>query len=149
MEQRISPKKCKSVLINVFHMHAMNVANHPRSVAHVHVVHTNRSICIRDIELTIHCYAFCFVYCVCILVSQVWPNSTTVWPDFTHPSVDQYWTSQISQFHSNVQFDGLWIDMNEPSNFVDGSMDGCPISSFEVPPFVPSMPCLACMATFM
>ncbi|KAL5515500.1 hypothetical protein EMCRGX_G000674 [Ephydatia muelleri] len=72
-----------------------------------------------------------------LLIGKVWPNSTTVWPDFTHPSVDQYWTSQISQFHSNVQFDGLWIDMNEPSNFVDGSMDGCPISSFEVPPFVP------------
>ena len=32
MEQRISPKKCKSVLINVYHMHATNVAKHPRSV---------------------------------------------------------------------------------------------------------------------
>ncbi|KAL5515496.1 hypothetical protein EMCRGX_G000670 [Ephydatia muelleri] len=72
-----------------------------------------------------------------LLIGKVWPNSTTVWPDFTHPNVDQYWTSQISQFHSNVSFDGLWIDMNEPSNFVDGSMDGCPISSLEVPPFVP------------
>ncbi|KAL5515497.1 hypothetical protein EMCRGX_G000671 [Ephydatia muelleri] len=73
-----------------------------------------------------------------LLIGKVWPNSTTVWPDFTHPNVDQYWTSQISQFHSNVSFDGLWIDMNEPSNFVDGSMDGCPISSLEVPPFVPN-----------
>ena len=87
------------------------------------------------------------VLIVCILVTQVWPNSTTVWPDFTHPSVDQYWTSQISQFHSNVQFDGLWIDMNEPSNVVDGSIDNCPISSLEVPPFVPSMSCLATWTT--
>ena len=76
------------------------------------------------------------------LLFQVWPDSTTVWPDFTHPNVDQYWTGQISQFHSNVQFDGLWIDMNEPSNFVDGSVDGCPISGLEVPPYVPSMSCL-------
>eukprot|EP00731_Ephydatia_muelleri_P000495 Em0001g495a len=72
-----------------------------------------------------------------LLIGKVWPNSTTVWPDFSHPSVDQYWTSQISQFHSNVQFDGLWIDKNEPSNIVDGSIDNCPISSLEVPPFVP------------
>eukprot|EP00731_Ephydatia_muelleri_P009962 Em0005g548a len=47
-------------------------------------------------------------------------------------------TKFISQFHSNhVLFDGLWIDMNEPSNFLDGSVDGCPTSSLEDPPFIP------------
>ena len=94
---------------------------------------------------------FCFlnfgILIECFLVFQVWPNSTAVWPEFTHPNVDHYWTAQISQFHSKVQFDGLWIDMNEPSNFVDGSMDGCPTSSLEVPPFVPSMECLICFDT--
>ena len=56
------------------------------------------------------------------------------------PNTTPYWTTQISQFHSNhVLFDGLWIDMNEPSNFLDGSVDGCSTSSLEDPPFIPSM----------
>lgn len=29
--------------------------------------------------------------------------------------------------------------MNEPSNFVEGSQDGCPNSSLEQPPYVPGM----------
>ena len=33
-------------------------------VWHLHVVHTNRNICIWSIGLTFHCYAFCFIYCV-------------------------------------------------------------------------------------
>eukprot|EP00731_Ephydatia_muelleri_P028413 Em0020g57a len=59
------------------------------------------------------------------LIGAVWPGSTA-WPDFTHPNASSYWANQISQFQSEVAFDGLWIDMNEPSDFVDGSNYGCP-----------------------
>ena len=32
-----------------------------------------------------------------------------MWPDFTHPSAQEYWTTQIQTFHHKVKFDGLWI----------------------------------------
>jgi hypothetical protein len=43
-----------------------------------------------------------------------------------------------SRFHSVIGFDGIWIDMNEPSNFVDGSTSGCSNNSLDYPPFTPS-----------
>lgn len=39
---------------------------------------------------------------------QVWPGNT-VFPDFTHPSAQKYWTSLVSEFHNKVPFDGMWI----------------------------------------
>lgn len=70
------------------------------------------------------------------LIGRVWPGET-VWPDFSHPNATAYWTNQLQKFHDTVPFDGLWIDMNDPSNFVDGSLDGCPDSPLEHPQFVP------------
>jgi len=54
-----------------------------------------------------------------------------------------WWFQQISQFHQNgMPFDGIWIDMNEPSNFCDGQCDAPPPSNlpgydYENPPYVP------------
>ncbi|KAK3090595.1 hypothetical protein FSP39_012987 [Pinctada imbricata] len=72
------------------------------------------------------------------LVGKVWPGPT-VFPDFTNPQSIEYWTMMMKKFHVNVSFDGLWIDMNELSNFVDGSVDGCSSDHFENPPFVPGI----------
>jgi len=68
---------------------------------------------------------------------QVWPGNTT-FPDFTNPSIEMYWEEQLAAFHQSIGFDGLWIDMNEPSNFVPGSLVGCPDSTYNSPPFLPS-----------
>lgn len=70
------------------------------------------------------------------LVGQVWPGKT-VWPDFTNPSTVQYWTQMLAKYHKELQFDGAWLDMNEPSNFLDGSADGCPLSALEHPQYTP------------
>jgi alpha-glucosidase (family GH31 glycosyl hydrolase) len=43
----------------------------------------------------------------------------------------------ITSFHSTVAIDGLWIDMNEPSNFYAGSLTGCSQNSLNNPPLVP------------
>jgi alpha-glucosidase len=42
-------------------------------------------------------------------------------PDFFHPNTSAWWENEISQFYkSKVQFDGLWLDRNGPSNACDG-----------------------------
>jgi len=35
--------------------------------------------------------------------------------------VADFWSASIRAFHALAPFDGLWIDMNEPSNFNDGN----------------------------
>ncbi|XP_066934983.1 lysosomal alpha-glucosidase-like [Clytia hemisphaerica] len=74
------------------------------------------------------------------LQGVVWPGHT-VFPDFFNPNASVYWYNQIKNFYDNtIKFDGLWIDMNEPSNFVRGSLDGCPMDNkLETPPFVPGI----------
>ena len=86
---------------------------------------------------------------------KVWPGNTA-FPDFTHPNSTQWWTAMAKAYHDIVPFDGMWIvsiphmpfrflvdhflqDMNEPSNFVDGSVDGCTSDPLDNPPFTPRM----------
>ncbi|KAI4821859.1 hypothetical protein KUCAC02_007437 [Chaenocephalus aceratus] len=71
------------------------------------------------------------------LKRDVWPGPTA-FPDFTNPETGRWWEDCIRDFHSKVPVDGLWIDMNEPSSFVQGSVEGCPDSDLENPPYTPS-----------
>ncbi|CAI6349419.1 unnamed protein product [Macrosiphum euphorbiae] len=77
------------------------------------------------------------------LEGQVWNlDGGTVFPDFTNPKSIDYWINQISNYHNILPFDGLWIDMNEPSNFVNGDWEGCKFtnsSSWENPQYTPSI----------
>ncbi|KAI4533822.1 hypothetical protein MG293_016841 [Ovis ammon polii] len=72
------------------------------------------------------------------LIGQVWPG-LTAFPDFTNPEALDWWQDMVTEFHAQVPFDGMWIDMNEPSNFVRGSVDGCPDNSLENPPYLPGV----------
>ena len=53
------------------------------------------------------------------LVGLVWPGGTT-WVDWFHPNATKYWHSEFDYFRQTVEFDGLWIDMNEVTSFCDG-----------------------------
>ena len=53
---------------------------------------------------------------------QVWPGKS-VFVDFFHPNASKYWEEMLDQLYTDVEFDGLWLDMNEASSFCDGE---CP-----------------------
>ncbi|XP_061191912.1 lysosomal alpha-glucosidase-like [Saccostrea echinata] len=72
------------------------------------------------------------------LIGKVWPGDV-VFPDFTNPKTTDYWTQMTKAFHDKVKFDGMWIDMNELSNFYDGSLTGCRGNKYDNPPYVPAV----------
>ncbi|NXE53142.1 MGA protein, partial [Casuarius casuarius] len=72
------------------------------------------------------------------LIGEVWPGAT-VFPDFTNPDCTSWWVEECRLFYNTVPYDGLWIDMNEVSNFVQGSNEGCEQNDLNYPPFTPSI----------
>uniref|UniRef100_UPI00358F0BC8 sucrase-isomaltase, intestinal-like n=1 Tax=Myxine glutinosa TaxID=7769 RepID=UPI00358F0BC8 len=72
------------------------------------------------------------------LVGEVWPGDA-VFPDFTNPSCVSWWSNECEDFYKKVQYDGFWIDMNEPSSFIPGSKQGCVDNRWNNPPFIPDI----------
>ncbi|KAN0034008.1 hypothetical protein ACTFIV_000488 [Dictyostelium citrinum] len=73
------------------------------------------------------------------LVGSVWPGYVN-FPDFLHPNGTEFWTQQFERFYQTVQFDGVWIDMNEISNFCDGNCFNNTHTPMPPPQFDPNYP---------
>ncbi|XP_074171362.1 putative maltase-glucoamylase 2 [Rhinolophus sinicus] len=66
------------------------------------------------------------------------PNSPiVVFPDYTNPVCTEWWTEEFKMFHKTLEFDGVWIDMDEVSNFYPNSDHRCAKNSLNYPPFTP------------
>ncbi|NXA42051.1 MGA protein, partial [Eudromia elegans] len=70
----------------------------------------------------------------------------TAFPDFFRNSTTEWWKREIIECYNNphnasrsLKFDGLWIDMNEPSSFVNGAVYGCRDVQLNFPPYMPRL----------
>lgn len=52
-------------------------------------------------------------------IGKVWPGEA-VYIDWLHPDAEKWWSDQVYDFYYKLGFDGVWIDMNEASNFCNG-----------------------------
>ena len=52
------------------------------------------------------------------LISKVWPGKT-VFPDFLNPKISEFWNKGLEDYQNLINFDGIWLDMNEPSTLLE------------------------------
>src|ERR1051326_7466604 len=53
-------------------------------------------------------------------IGNVWPGYT-VFPDWHAPKAVEWLSNEVSNWHKQIPFDGIWIDMSEVSSFCVGS----------------------------
>ena len=49
------------------------------------------------------------------LMAKVWFGKT-LFPDFFNPNIYKLWNAGLDDYYNEIKYDGIWLDMNEPSN---------------------------------
>eukprot|EP01046_Picozoa_sp_COSAG06_P013338 COSAG06_NODE_805_length_12169_cov_11.782022_1_plen_1483_part_00 len=52
-------------------------------------------------------------------LGKVWPR-VAAFTDWKHPEAQNFWTDELRRFHSSLEIDGMWLDMDEIESFCDG-----------------------------
>jgi alpha-glucosidase len=75
------------------------------------------------------------------LLGQVWPGPVN-YPDWYNPNTSLFWEIGLDLLYQQVQFSGIWLDMNEASNFVPGEYNFVPDANdlLNNPPYKPTKP---------
>ncbi|KAG4066226.1 hypothetical protein HA402_000450 [Bradysia odoriphaga] len=58
--------------------------------------------------------------------------------DFSRPSTVDWWYTICNNYREKLEWDGLWLDMNEPASWSDGDVNGCDDTLINRPPYKPS-----------
>jgi alpha-glucosidase (family GH31 glycosyl hydrolase) len=76
-------------------------------------------------------------------LGQVWPGPT-FFPDWFAANTTSYWAAELASFYALVKFDGIWIDMNEVSNFCNYNGHGQVCKERENAQCLKNVCCLEC-----
>lgn len=60
-------------------------------------------------------------------VGEVWPGKV-YYIDYLHPNSSEYWKIQLKRLNNKLNFSGIWLDMNEPTNFKGGAITEEPLA---------------------
>uniref|UniRef100_F6Z3Y3 Glycoside hydrolase family 31 TIM barrel domain-containing protein n=1 Tax=Monodelphis domestica TaxID=13616 RepID=F6Z3Y3_MONDO len=71
------------------------------------------------------------------VIGKVWPGPS-VFPDYTNPEGTQWWIDELVKFHEELNFDGIWMDMNEVADFLNNE-SLCEHNELNYPRFVPKI----------
>ncbi|RPA92293.1 hypothetical protein L873DRAFT_1710738 [Choiromyces venosus 120613-1] len=70
-----------------------------------------------------------------LYIGAVWPGFT-VFPDWSAPGTQDWWTDSFQKWYKEVGYDGIWLDMNEVSSFCVGSFTpGVGVREVNYPPY--------------
>ena len=58
------------------------------------------------------------------LIGKVWPGKT-VFPDFFNPNIIKFWNKGLGDYYNLINYDGIWLDMNEPANLLENKYSKC------------------------
>ncbi|XP_016007196.1 maltase-glucoamylase, intestinal [Rousettus aegyptiacus] len=72
-------------------------------------------------------------------IGKAWPPGDSVYPDYTNPQTAEWLTQMCIEYKNTIDFDGIWINMNEPANFLNGQQSGCEENNLNYPPYVPDI----------